>query len=117
MYYVGEKFNTAENKEYKTRAAALKAAAKGGKVFDADGNEIVREGEREACAGKIKIVFDGKVRIRNTAAFEENNVVGYAKTGDIIDIVDTVVMPEAPFYQTADGNYISAAPELTERVE
>lgn len=117
MYYVGESFNAKENKAYKTLSGAKKAALNGGKVFDGEGKEIVAEGAQSGGAGKIKVVYNGTVRIRKTASFRENNVVGFAKSGAIFDIIDVVITEDGGMYQIENGLFISADPKIVERIE
>ena len=128
MFYVGEKFDIAENKSYKTQNGAEKAAeAAGAYVFDDDGNIVfpavgaagaAETAETINIIGRATVVFNGKLRVRNAPSFAPETECGLMCKGDAVDVIDTAESDDGkPMWKTVEGNYISADEAHTAFVE
>lgn len=131
MFYVGEKFDIAENKSYKTQNGAEKAAeAAGAYVFDDDGNIVfpavgaagaagaAETAETINIIGRATVVFNGKLRVRNAPSFAPETECGLMCKGDTVDVIDTAESDDGkPMWKTVEGNFISADEAHTAFVE
>lgn len=137
MFYVGNEFSLAENKEYKTQAGAEKAAeAAEMNVYDDVGNvlfppaqaaEGVKTTDETAnipgggCVpviGTATVVWNGTLRIRNAPSFAPETECGLLDTGDSVDVVESVQSDDGKLmWKTADGYFISADMAHTKFIE
>lgn len=65
------------------------------------------------CAGEIKRIFPGSIRVRNRPAWDNDAVRG-ATTFSTKTVTHILTVDGKTMYRTADGYFISGAPELVE---
>ena len=70
----------------------------------------------EEVRGKIKRVFDGKLRLRHRPSIDDDAICGVTMFDEKTVIEKTIVSGHT-WYKTTDGFWISGAPEHTEFVE
>lgn len=65
------------------------------------------------CAGEIKRIFPGSIRVRNRPAWDNDAVRG-ATTFTTKKVTHILEVDGKTMYRTADGYFITGAPELVE---
>lgn len=65
------------------------------------------------CAGEIKRIFPGSIRVRNRPAWESDVVRG-ATTFTTKKVTHILDVDGKTMYRTADGYFVTGAPELVE---
>lgn len=66
--------------------------------------------------GKIKRIFDGNLRVRNSPSWD-NSVVRGVTRFDEKEVTHLLTVDDIPMYRTIDGYFISGAPELVKFIE
>lgn len=146
--YIGNKFDIANNKEYKKQDAAEAAAKKNSFAVFSENGEVLKdyrtveekpENEPDTklqdytesteeqdtktdmffgvpakrCAGEIKRIFPGSIRVRNRPAWGSDAVRG-ATTFTTKKVTHILDVDGKTMYRTADGYFVTGAPELVE---
>lgn len=70
----------------------------------------------EKCDGKIKMIFNGALRIRTEPSWSNEAVKGVMKF-DTKKVTHKLIVDGKMMYRTADGYFVSGATELVEYIE
>ncbi len=63
-------------------------------------------------AFKIRVVFQGSVRVHSRPILGDEDVLRLVQTGDVLTAKAVDRNTDTPFYELVDGGYIAADPAL-----
>nr|DAO87061.1 MAG TPA: hypothetical protein [Caudoviricetes sp.] len=67
-------------------------------------------------AFKIRVVFQGSVRVHSRPILGDEDVLRLVKTGEVLTARAVDRSTATPFYELVDGGYIAADPALVVKV-
>lgn len=65
---------------------------------------------------KIRVVFQGSVRVHSRPILGDEDVLRLVQTGDVLTAKAVDGSTDTPFYELVDGGYIAADPALVVKV-
>ena len=66
-------------------------------------------------AFKIRVVFQGSVRVHSRPILGDEDVIRLVQTDDVLTAKAVDRSTDTPFYELVDGGYIAADPALIEK--